>query len=202
MTRPIDDVGRALLDAASELLTTEGIAALTVRRMATAAGCSTMGVYSRFGGKDGVLEELYKEGVRRLFAAIDEVGETDDPLGDLHRCCVAYRRYALENAAHYLVVFGGAAPGFEPSLDAQTEALASFGRLVRRVERAQQAGGLVAGVPADDLAEAIWGAIHGHVMLDIVGMSATLHDPEERYRRATDALLRGFAPGVAPEPTT
>src|SRR5690606_20751592 len=91
-----------------------------------------------FGGKDGVLEELYKEGVRRLFAAIDEVGETDDPLDDLRRCCLSYRRYALDNAAHYLVVFGGAAPGFEPSEEALTEALASFGRLVRRVERAQE----------------------------------------------------------------
>lgn len=196
MARPIDDQGRALLDAASELLTTEGIAALTVRRIATAAGCSTMGVYSRFGGKDGVLEELYKEGVRRLFAAIDEVGETDDPLGDLRRCCLSYRRYALENAAHYLVVFGGAAPGFQPSQDALEAALESFGRLARRVERAQEANQLRTDVAADDLAEVIWGAIHGHVMLDIVRMSATLNDPEERYRRTVDALLRGLAPGA------
>ena len=194
MARPIDDQGRALLDAASELLTTEGIAALTVRRMATAAGCSTMGVYSRFGSKDGVLEELYKEGVRRLFSAIDEVGETDDPLDDLRRCGMAYRRNALESAAHYLVVFGGAAPGFEPSHEALEAALESFGRLVHRVERAQQAGMLVADQSAEDVAEVIWGAIHGHVMLEIVGMSATLRDPEQRYRRTLDALLQGLAP--------
>ncbi|HEX7096208.1 MAG TPA: TetR/AcrR family transcriptional regulator [Acidimicrobiales bacterium] len=194
MARPLDDQGRALLDAASKLLTTEGIGALTVRRMAAAAGCSTMGVYSRFGGKDGVLEELYKEGVRRLFSAVDEVGDTDDPLDDLRRCLLQYRRNALDNASHYLIVFGGAAPGFVPSPDAHTESLASFARLATRVERAQHAGLLIASEPPEQIAELIWGTIHGHVMLEIVGMSAAHVDPEQRYQRTIDVLLRGLAP--------
>ena len=56
----------ALLAAAHDLLATEGPAALTVRRIAAAAGMSTMNVYSRFGGKDGVLDELFIDGFRRL----------------------------------------------------------------------------------------------------------------------------------------
>ncbi|MCB0956523.1 MAG: TetR family transcriptional regulator, partial [Ilumatobacter sp.] len=43
----LDDVGHALLDAADRLLTTEGAGALTIRRMASEAGVSTMNVYSR-----------------------------------------------------------------------------------------------------------------------------------------------------------
>ena len=46
----------------------EGPGALTVRRIAAAAGMSTMNVYSRFGGKDGVLDELFVDGFRRLGA--------------------------------------------------------------------------------------------------------------------------------------
>ncbi|MGZ4674264.1 MAG: TetR/AcrR family transcriptional regulator, partial [Ilumatobacteraceae bacterium] len=62
----LDPVGSTLLKAASDLLATEGPAALTVRRIATAAGVSTMNVYSRFGGKDGVVEHLFVEGFHRL----------------------------------------------------------------------------------------------------------------------------------------
>ena len=191
MARPLDDQGRSLLDAASRLLSTEGIGAVTVRRMASEAGCSTMGVYSRFGGKDGVLVELYTEGVHRLMAAVDSVETTDDPIDDLRRCALAYRRNALENSTHYLVVFGGAAPGFEPSIEAQTEALAAFDRLVQRVQRAQDAG-LIVDEPAADLAEAIWGTIHGHVMLELVEMSATLGDPLKRYERTVELMLNAL----------
>ena len=50
MARTRDEQGQRILEAASELLSTEGASALSVRRIATAAGCSTMGLYSRFGG--------------------------------------------------------------------------------------------------------------------------------------------------------
>src|SRR5438105_4929459 len=115
MPRALDEQGQALLDAASKLLAEEGATALTVRRIAGDAGCSTMGVYSRFGNKDGVVEQLYMEGFRRLIEAMDEAGETEDPVEDLHRCGVAYRRNALENATYYLVMFARAVPGFVPS---------------------------------------------------------------------------------------
>ena len=46
-----------------------------MRRIAAAAGMSTMNVYSRFGGKDGVLDELFIDGFRRLG---DEMGEPPD----------------------------------------------------------------------------------------------------------------------------
>ena len=66
MARTRDEQGQRILEAASELLSEEGASALSVRRIATAAGCSTMGLYSRFGGKDGVVDELYVEGFERL----------------------------------------------------------------------------------------------------------------------------------------
>jgi AcrR family transcriptional regulator len=193
MARPLDDQGRALLAAASHLLSTEGPDALTVRRIATEAGCSTMGVYSRFGGKDGVVEELYKEGVERLFEGMG-ADETDDPLADLRECGRCYRTNALANGTHYMVVFGGAVPGFTPSEEAQLQSLAAFGRLVARVQRAVDAG-LLVDEPAERIAEIIWGTIHGHVMLELIGMSATLTDPGERYERTLQLLLEGFGVG-------
>ena len=87
-----DDTRAALLAAAHDLLATEGPAALTVRRIAAAAGVSTMNVYSRFGGKDGVLDELFVDGFRRLADEMVDAPTTDDPLADLGSAARAYRR--------------------------------------------------------------------------------------------------------------
>jgi AcrR family transcriptional regulator len=191
MARRLDDQGHALLDAASRLLSAEGPGALTVRRIATEAGCSTMGLYSRFGSKDGVVDELYKEGAQQLLDAIEGVRETGDPIEDLRRCCLAYRTNALENATHYLVVFGGAVPGFEPSDEARITCYAAFERLVERVRRCQDAG-VFGDEPADVLAELIWGTIHGPVMLELVGMKATPGDPLDRYERVLQLIVDGL----------
>src|SRR5882762_6621421 len=115
MARTRDQQGQRILEAASELLSTEGASALSVRRIATAAGCSTMGLYSRFGGKDGVVDELYAEGFERLIDAMKANPPSDDALADLRRCATTYRGTALANATHYMVMFGGAVPGFVPS---------------------------------------------------------------------------------------
>ena len=38
----------------------------------------------------------------------------------------------------------------------------------------------------------IWGAIHGHVMLELVGMQATDDDPAVRYDRMLALIEQGF----------
>ena len=64
------DTRASLLHAASTLLAAEGPEALTVRRIAAEAGVSTMGVYSRFGGKEGVIDALLRDGFQALADAM------------------------------------------------------------------------------------------------------------------------------------
>jgi AcrR family transcriptional regulator len=190
MARTRDEQGQRILEAASELLSTEGASALSVRRIAAAAGCSTMGLYSRFGGKDGVVDELYAEGFERLVDAMRANQPTDDPLGDLRRGAGCYRDTALANATHYMVMFGGAVPGFEPSDASHELAHAAFNGLVGKVARCTDAG-LFDGSP-DQIAELLWGSIHGLVMLEIVGINPLMSDPSTRFDRALDVLFRGL----------
>ena len=171
-----------LLAAASRLLAAEGPDALTVRRIAAEAGCSTMGVYSRFGGKDGIVEALFVEGFEGLAAAMDAVPDTDDVMADLLECGVAYRRFALAHPTSYTVMFERAVPGYEPSEAAGTIALGTFERLVRRVERAVAAGCLEGGDTIETTMR-VWALSHGWVSLEIHGMLKTAAD-EPTYVRA------------------
>ena len=84
LSAPLAPPLAALLQACPTpvVLAGSGPDALTVRRIATEASMSTMNVYSRFGGKDGVIDELYSDGFRRLVTAIDAVPTTDDVPGE------------------------------------------------------------------------------------------------------------------------
>ncbi len=188
--RTDDDQSHAILEAASRILSEEGAGALTVRRIASEAGCSTMGLYSRFGGKDGVVDELYVEGFRNLCDGMSAIAKTDDPVADLETCARAYRDTALEHATHYMVMFGGAVPEFVPSRPSLSVAHGAFLRLVARVQRCIDAGAFDG--DAAEIAEIWWGAMHGLVMLELVGIDPKRGDPTERYDRLLDTLLAGF----------
>ena len=193
MTRARDEQGERILRAASELLSAEGPGALSVRRIAALAGCSTMGLYSRFGGKDGIVDELFAEGFEQLCQAMSAVATTDDPVADLRACALVYRATALANATHYMVMFGGAVPGFQPSEQSQLLAMGAFDRLVGRVERCVAAGEF-RGKPVD-IAEVLWGSIHGLVMLELVGIEPKGSAADARYARALDILFAGLRYG-------
>ena len=104
-----DETREALLAAAHDLLATEGPAALTVRRIAAAAGVSTMNVYSRFGGKDGVLDELFIHGFQRMSDEMADAPTSDDPIEDLMACGRAYRAFARTTGTSGASLFFAAA---------------------------------------------------------------------------------------------
>uniref|UniRef100_UPI0021C11413 TetR/AcrR family transcriptional regulator n=1 Tax=Frankia gtarii TaxID=2950102 RepID=UPI0021C11413 len=91
--------------AALQVLAQHGPAGLTVRRVAEAAGTSTMGVYTRFGSRNGILEALYRRAFGMLHDALAEVPVTTDPRGDLIALSLAYRRFALDYPPRYTFMF-------------------------------------------------------------------------------------------------
>ncbi len=186
-----DETSEALLAAAHDLLATEGPGALSVRRIAAAAGVSTMNVYSRFGGKDGVLDELFVAGFDRLRAAMAQAPTTDDPLADLERCGAAYRRFAQEHATYYSLMFDRVVPGYRPSVAAEEVGLATLGHLAGRVERAMVAGMMARREPFQ-VAMALWAFQHGMVSLRSRTTELDAFDWEAVAPIGSNALVRGF----------
>jgi AcrR family transcriptional regulator len=191
-----DEAREALLAAAHDLLANEGPGALTVRRIAAAAGMSTMNVYSRFGGKDGVLDELFVDGFRRMADEMADAPTTDDPIADLVACGQAYRAFARRNPTYYSLMFDHVAPDFVPSARAVDTALAGLGRVVARVERAMEAGKIRAGDPFE-VASALWACDHGLASLEFrtpAGEQSELFDWDAVSTIAIESMLRGLAP--------
>src|SRR3954470_17430818 len=86
-----------LLDAALRLLEERGAGALRIRHLAAAAEQSTMGVYTHFGSKQGLLEQLYLHGFDRLEDRLNSVPSDRQARQALLEFALAYRQFALDN---------------------------------------------------------------------------------------------------------
>lgn len=173
------DMRNELVQAALTVLQRDGAAALTVRNIAGEAGCSTTGIYTYFGGKHGLVEEIFVEG----FDSFDGMVRPALLADDLPAAGRAYRRWALANPMQYMVMFGRAVADFAPSQRAQERALQSFGDLTEAIARV---------APGDDFFERayhVFATVHGYVMLDLAGMGPpTSEDSDQLYERALAAL--------------
>ena len=171
-----------MLHAAVGLLDDQGPDALQTRKVAGAAGTSTMAVYTHFGGMQGLIAEVAEEGFRQFEAALS-LPETADPVADLFALSAAYRRYAIERPHMYRLMFGStSAHGINaPAGNVLTLTVAeierhipSFAQLVRAVQRSMRAGRITVGSATDDAmvvatAGQFWAPIHGFVMLELAG---------------------------------
>jgi AcrR family transcriptional regulator len=185
------DIERELVAAADAVLVRDGPGGVTVRAVAAQAGIAPMGVYNRLGGKDGLVDALLIRGFDRLRSALAE-GDDPDQLERLRSCGLRYRRFAFENRHYYAVMFEAAIPHQFGSPEVAEHAAAAFGELVRNVEMAAAAGGIVAPDPRE-VAQQIWSSVHGAVALELKGLVLT-PDPEATYRATLQTLLRGLAP--------
>lgn len=191
---PSRDVRAALTDAAEAVLMREGPSGVTVRAVAAEAGVAPMGVYNRFGSKDGLVEALLMRGFEALTAAISAREDEREPLLRLWRSGERYRAFALRRPSLYALMFGAREGEVELSEEFVGCAVCAFQVLVDHVALVIAAGRFVDREPAV-VAQQVWSAVHGAVSLEIAGM---VDKPEEgTYRETLGMVMRAFAvPGA------
>lgn len=183
-----------LLDAALRLLEERGPGALRIRDLAAAAEKSTMGVYTHFGSKQGLLEQLYLHGFRRLEEQLERVPSDGQGRQELLAFARAYRAFALDNEALYGLMFERATPDFIPSDASRLAALTTFEMLSTRVADWRPD---FTNAAAD--AHLVWATMHGLVTIELMhrrwGGPLVEHlqgDPEENYATAIGSLLEAL----------
>lgn len=190
MARPIvhtESLRQELLAVTAELVDRDGPARVTLRDVATAASTSTSAVYSLFGGKSQLLTAVVDDGFRSFHDSQAAAAE-----GGLPSLGVAYRAWALEHQALYRLMFGGALAAYvdcQPTPDVAADAMMP---LIDAVSAAQSAGRLLP-APAEMVAVAIWGQVHGLVSLELAEVGPPDADWAAVYSAALDAIGRGWA---------
>jgi AcrR family transcriptional regulator len=152
-----------ILDAATELFLQGGGSALSVRAISKKAGLSTIGIYSHFNGKQGILDALYVEGFNLVRKAMDVVATNQASKEQVLQCCLAYLNVGEQNEAHYRLIFGESDSGYQPSAHAIAARDNAFSKLVSVAGSYLPTNSL----PADrrQIALDVWAIVHGYVSI-------------------------------------
>jgi len=157
------DARTKILNAASELFLEGGGEALSVRAISKRAGLSTIGIYSHFQGKQGILDALYIEGFNLVREAMDVIPEGKANKEQVLEACLGYLNVGEQHEAHYRLIFGESDAGYQPSEEAVAARDSAFSKLVRVAGSYLPDGATIE--ERRQIALDIWAIVHGYVSI-------------------------------------
>jgi len=167
------DVRNVLLQQAENILTDEGPAGLSLRRLARLTGVSEAAPYRHFDGKDGILAAVAIAAFERFAEQLESAAESHPNHEErIMALGAAYVQFAVENPQHFRLIFGRERPPLDqyPELrDAADNAFDVLQRAVTSVDRKAEMT-LAEAASAYNRALAAWSRAHGIAMLVIDGM--------------------------------
>lgn len=106
MARQNGDLRRGILDEARSILLAEGYAQVSMRKIASAVGCTPTSIYLYFDSKDALFHALIEEGMERLFDQLATAAEEEGDVGRrFRRLCRSFLEFGLENPEYYEIMF-------------------------------------------------------------------------------------------------
>jgi AcrR family transcriptional regulator len=190
-----DKLRESLLEAAEALLIKAGHPdAVSVRAIATAAGCTPPSIYLHFADKD----ELLMEACERRFADLDRVAQdaaegSDEPLESLRLRGRAYIRFGLDHPEHYRLLMMTVHEKSLEELDWESSAgVKAFMNLVGAIQRCIDADALPAEPGAHPTALGLWATMHGITSLLITFPNFEWGDRDELIDHLLDVHIEGL----------
>lgn len=198
--REAAETRQKILDAARDLFVRNGYDATSMRAVAERIEYTPTAIYHHFQNKEALLAELCNLDFRNLAGVFLKVGRVEDPVERLGRIGEAYVDFALEHPMHYQFMFmtprplqehtAGPVKG-DPGEDA-------YAFLRQTVQEAIGAGRFRPEFQdADEVAQILWGSLHGLVSLQIAkGEDDWVHfrDVRTTAKVAREILIRGMMP--------
>lgn len=191
------DLYRSLLAAAESLLARHGIAGLSLREVAKAAGVSHTAPYRHFRNKTALVEALTAEGFRRLQSGCETARRRypNDPARQLVEAGLAYLYLAVEKPTVVHLMFGGVVSLCDAGADLRQAADAAWEGLVRIVRDGQTAG-IYRKAESFDLTLAAWSMVHGLALMATAGLLGPRPMTRRQLRRlgktVAEILLSGM----------
>lgn len=190
-----------ILDAARDILVTQGHEGLSMRKVADRIEYSPTAIYLHFKDKQALVSELCEETFARLVAEMASLpAESSDPLVCLRLGLERYVDFGLRFPQHYLATF--VIP------NGVSEDASTLEKMHDPASNGMQALGLLRQIVADCVRQkklkvrdvdvttrALWAGVHGITSLLIVYTAFPWGDRKAVIRTLIDALINGLKPG-------
>lgn len=177
-----------LVTAARDLLLEQGLAGLSMRKVASSIGLSATAIYRHYEDKDALVAAAVVEGFRTFATYLLDALEEETPIERYRLIVRRYFDFAREHSQDYRLIFmtDCSQLGFT-RLDemAQREVSGTFQLLQDRIAECQGAGVFRKGDPRA-LAASTWASVHGLASLLLTGQ---LGETEEETTGLVDLHL-------------
>ena len=177
------------------MLSADGVAGFTTRKVAEQARTSTPAVYELFGDKAGLVREVFFEGFRLLGRHLARLPESGDPRADLVSVIAVLRDFVRANPVLAEVMFSRPFAGFDPGPADLSAGSAVREFIVRRVSRCTAAGRLTG--DDTDIAHVLVALAQGLAAQETAGWLGT---SSASVDRRWDLAVRAVLDGLSPEP--
>ncbi len=158
---------QGILEAARQIARQVSWAKVTIRRIAEEIEYSPPTIYEHFESKEALLKEIAREGFRRLLLELRSAQkENDDPEKRFLDSCRAYWRFAVANPEFYEVMHLQKPLQDDP--DKMAEAQQVFDQMGNTARELLQTHPAL-GRTHHDLLTAVWGLLHGLLLLSSEG---------------------------------
>lgn len=170
-----------------------GAASLTMRALGRRLGVSRAAAYRHFEDKTALLVAVARSGFDSLNRRVQTIdaGAPRSSVERLRRMGEEYVRFALENPAHYRLMYGREAITRRDLPELREAANALFEQLVEVIRTYQRRGGIKRQNPRAQ-AYVAWSAVHGLASLLIDGQIMAPVDVDALIRQTTRTLLDGM----------
>ena len=187
------DLRTALLDEAAAMIAEGGTESVTMRALGERLGVSRAAAYRHFEDKTALLVAVAAAGFRRLNERRQDIGAgaPSSSLERARRMGEEYVRFALENPAHYRLMYGREAIGRQNLPELREAGSELFEQLVDVIRAYQESGGIKREDPRAQ-AYVAWSAVHGLASLLIEGQIMSTVDVDALIRQTTQTVLDGM----------
>ena len=187
------DLQAALLDEAAAMIAEGGAASVTMRALGRRLGVSRAAAYRHFEDKTALLVAVATAGFGRLRDRLQAVdaGAPRSSVERIRRMGEEYVHFALENPAHYRLMYGREGLGRRNVPELREAGNALFEQLVDVIQAYQESGKIKRQDPRAQ-AYVAWSAVHGLASLLIDGQILTAVDVDGLIRQTTRTVLDGM----------
>lgn len=183
-----------ILDAARELFVEVGYEDVTMRKIADRIEYSPTAIYLHFEDKEALMTELSVCDFRSFTEAFAHVPPNPDPTARLFDLARALVGFALAYPHQYRLLFMTPRPAPTPEVLAAKPEIDAYDLLLAAVDDARVGGVVDPSWDRHEVAQVLWGSLHGLVSLQIVMPQGRVELlPVDRLVRTTcSGLLEAF----------
>lgn len=203
--REKEDLHERIVEAARDIVSEQGLEALSMRALAERIEYSPATIYLHFNDKEELLQRVMEEGFARLRAAtredLERAGAQATGLERWAAAGRAYARFALENTAYFRVMFELPAAAHVECPEPSEEELEGdeTWEMVKKLVQDAVTEGSVQGADPEVLALAGWGLIHGLTSLFLGGQLAEVVTSRDQFMDLIDRSMTAMFGGASSE---